>query len=180
MKCLISKRLLKHSNVHWTHTTITHAVPIIGYQACSVHFMFNFGPIFFPPKLSNFLQYPLSLGFTKKTHIFSNIKIYTNTFFGTLVHEVWQSIRSINLSYLLWSLLRSSWKWKCFSSSGHRESVISSSGHCESESVFSSSGHCESKCVSIDVYQNWSNLILTFDIDQFLPLWKGVDTGWIG
>ena len=133
-----------------------------------------------PPKLSNFLQYPLSLGFTKKTHIFSDIKIYTNTFFCTFVYEVWQSIRSKNLSYFLWSLLRSSWKWKCFSSSGHRESVISSSGHCESESVFSSSGHCESKCVSIDVYQNWSNLILTFDIDQFLPLWKGVDTGWIG
>ena len=76
--------------------------------------------------------------------------------------------------------LRSLWKWKCFSSSGHPESVISSSGHCESESVFSSSGQFESKCVSIDVYQNWPNLILTFDIDQFLPLWKGVDTGWIG
>ena len=73
------------------------------------------------------------------------------------------------------------------------------SGHRESESVFqapvivkvlfpapvivkvkvffSSSGQFESKCVSIDVYQNWSNLIMTFDIDQFLPLWKGVDTG---
>ena len=115
-----------------------------------------------PPKLSNFLQYPLSpfLGFTKKTHIFSNIKIYTNTFFGTLVHEVWQSIRSINLSYLLWSLLQSSWKWKCFSSSGHRGSVFSSSGHRESESVFSSFGHRESECVSINVFQNWSNLTL--------------------
>ena len=94
----------------------------------------------------------------KNSHFFQ-YKNKKNTFFGTFVHEVWQSIRSINLSYLLWSLLQSS--WKCFSSSGHRGSVFSSSSHRESESVFSSFGHRESECVSINVFQNWSNLTLT-------------------
>ena len=66
-----------------------------------------------------------------QTHIHLQYKININTFLGTFVHEIWQSIWWINLSYLLWLMLRSS--SKC-------------------------SGHCESESVSINVFRFWSNL----------------------
>ena len=109
-------------------------VPVIVKVKVFLSMFSKFCPYFFLKNCLTFFHTFFHLfGNLLKTHIHLQYRIDIKTFLGTFVHEIWQSIWWINLSYLLWLLLRSS--SKC-------------------------SGHCESESVSINVFQCWSNFFL--------------------